>query len=398
MLLQRLLLLFGGCGGVLVAWQDNRYPPAAPALEVISKTWTSIQVQWTPGSDGGDPIRGYKLMYRAQEEVSKTPQSWQDRIVPASHRSCILMELLCGTTYELYVTAFNDVGNGDASDVATVTTDHDDLPPPPEEDIVKEDNDSVTFHLQEWQSDCPIDYFSVEYKAFLDDSENWIVASRKLGAGLLTISDLSPATWYKAKVTAFASGFTSEVKYHFPTLNAEGEFPAPPRDLLIEKNETWVEIELHEWRAKRDCPIDHFQVEYKTHGSDEWTVVSNHIGGKEEDLMIGDLSPGTWYTLQINVVLCGGRTTGVLYTFETLGGGDDSNSDEGDHDHDHDEAPAEDDSDEERGETEEAIRTSPSLHQTEEQSDSCWQPMAQPALVVVTLVVMLLIPALNNQA
>uniref|UniRef100_T1IT85 Down syndrome cell adhesion molecule-like protein Dscam2 n=1 Tax=Strigamia maritima TaxID=126957 RepID=T1IT85_STRMM len=54
-------------------------PPAAPILDIISKTRSSIQFQWKPGQNGGDSIKGYILHYKRDNSDWETVELSSDK-------------------------------------------------------------------------------------------------------------------------------------------------------------------------------------------------------------------------------------------------------------------------------------------------------------------------------
>jgi hypothetical protein len=67
----------------------------------------ALRVEWLPGGDNGRPITGYR--------VTTSPGS--SRLVEAGTRSLVLLGLENGTSYDVAVTAVNEIGAGQASQV-----------------------------------------------------------------------------------------------------------------------------------------------------------------------------------------------------------------------------------------------------------------------------------------
>lgn len=70
----------------------------------------------------------------------------------------------------------------------------------------------------------------------------------------------------------------------------------PAQDDLLSINATSVTLFLEAWPSG-GCPLQYFVVEYRTRGQKTWTLVSNNI--QQEELVIPDLSPATWYAVRI---------------------------------------------------------------------------------------------------
>lgn len=70
----------------------------------------------------------------------------------------------------------------------------------------------------------------------------------------------------------------------------------PVQDDLLLINSTSVTLFLEAWPSG-GCPLQYFVVEYRTRGQKTWTLVSNNI--QQEELVIPDLTPATWYAVRI---------------------------------------------------------------------------------------------------
>uniref|UniRef100_T1IPG7 Down syndrome cell adhesion molecule n=1 Tax=Strigamia maritima TaxID=126957 RepID=T1IPG7_STRMM len=92
-------------------------PPSAPIMDVISKSRTSIKLQWRNGLTGGESIRGYLLHYKKDNDI------WNTVEIKAGQAMFTLENLICGATYQLYMEAFNSIGTGLPCDIITIVTD-----------------------------------------------------------------------------------------------------------------------------------------------------------------------------------------------------------------------------------------------------------------------------------
>ena len=81
-------------------------------------------------------------------------------------------------------------------------------------------------------------------------------------------------------------------------------------------NSTSVSINLNAWH-NGGCPISFFVIQYRAHGQQEWTLVSNNIIPEQQNITVTDLSPGTWYSLLMTAKNDAG-TTESEYVFATL--------------------------------------------------------------------------------
>lgn len=70
----------------------------------------------------------------------------------------------------------------------------------------------------------------------------------------------------------------------------------PAQDDLLLVNSTSVTLLLESWPSG-GCPLRYFIVEYRSRGQKTWTLVSNNL--QQEELVIPDLTPATWYAVRI---------------------------------------------------------------------------------------------------
>jgi len=69
-------------------------------------------------------------------------------------------------------------------------------------------------------------------------------------------------------------------------------------DRIITANITFITLHLHRW-PDGGCPIHYYVIEYKEEWQPTWRIVSNNIRSEEENIIISDLLPSTWYSLQL---------------------------------------------------------------------------------------------------
>ena len=125
-------------------------PPPAPVLSVGLVRLSSVELHWTfndssisstyhlfPGDAGRSPnsevshhssssssspvlldvsINGYYLHYKSPHS------SWEERQISGQQTSYTFSDLLCGTYYQFYIIAYNNIGKGDPSQVVATKT------------------------------------------------------------------------------------------------------------------------------------------------------------------------------------------------------------------------------------------------------------------------------------
>ncbi|PSN41375.1 Down syndrome cell adhesion molecule-like protein 1 [Blattella germanica] len=88
----------------------------------------------------------------------------------------------------------------------------------------------------------------------------------------------------------------SSYQLFLTAINSVGTPKVPAQEDLMLINSTSVTLFLEAWPSG-GCPLQYFVVEYRSRGQKTWTLVSNNI--QQEELVIPDLSPATWYAIRV---------------------------------------------------------------------------------------------------
>lgn len=163
--------------------------PSSPVITSIGKTNTTISITWNESTDnGGSPILGYNI-YRGNVQANT------ELISPATffYR---LTGLTQSTSYDVYVTAVNALGESPKQDPATVQTiqTNPDTPNPPTNLTLSEP--STTSVKLQWEAPgsggAPSQYIITKNGAIVDTVD-----------GLsYTFNDLTPGTYYTFGVSS----------------------------------------------------------------------------------------------------------------------------------------------------------------------------------------------------
>ncbi|XP_022240089.1 Down syndrome cell adhesion molecule-like protein Dscam2 isoform X2 [Limulus polyphemus] len=197
---------------VLFVTLDND-PPTAPKLKVASVSFTSIQVTWTVQRSDNIPISGFILNHKRDTE------NWIKTRLPDDSRMYTFYGLQCGTRFEFFILAFNDIGESFPSNTIQVKTRGAAPSSPTQHAFISVNVTSATLHFMEWDSGgCPVSYFVIQYKA--EVSKDWIVVSERIFPQTLTyiIGGLTPATWYQLRVVAHNDAGSTRADYSYVTL------------------------------------------------------------------------------------------------------------------------------------------------------------------------------------
>ncbi|XP_037907253.1 Down syndrome cell adhesion molecule-like protein Dscam2 isoform X1 [Hermetia illucens] len=199
-------------------------PPSSPVLYVTSATSSSILMHWKGGSNGNAPITRYTLHY-------KRSHGNLDEMILSRHASSHeLKGLLCGSTYQIYLTAHNKIGISPPSTTLHVRTQGQAPGIPSSATLLTPNSTSVLIRLQAWPDNgCPIIYFVLQYRAISADIHNeWILVSNALKPQRkFVITGLLPSTLYQLKMEAHNVAGTANAEFSFVTLTKDGEPPPP---------------------------------------------------------------------------------------------------------------------------------------------------------------------------
>ncbi|XP_046962702.1 Down syndrome cell adhesion molecule-like protein Dscam2 isoform X16 [Vanessa cardui] len=197
-------------------------PPFPPQLSIASSSVSSLTLRLKPSLDAAQsPAAGYTIHYK--QEFG----DWETVQIPSNTDTYTLENLFCGSRYQLYVTAYNGIGTGEASDVVIARTRGSKPPVPRAADFIEVGSSSVTLHLKQWlDGGCPMSHFVVENKKKGAAEWNQISNAVKPG-GNFVVLDLEPATWYVLRITAHNNAGFNVAEYEFATLTMTGGTVAP---------------------------------------------------------------------------------------------------------------------------------------------------------------------------
>ncbi|XP_026733071.1 Down syndrome cell adhesion molecule-like protein Dscam2 isoform X14 [Trichoplusia ni] len=197
-------------------------PPFPPQLSIASSSVSSLTLRLKPSVEvDQSPAAGYTIHYK--QEFG----DWETVQIPSTTDTYTLENLFCGSRYQLYVTAYNGIGTGEASDVVIARTRGSKPPVPRAADFIEVGSSSVTLHLKQWlDGGCPMSHFVVENKKKGAAEWNQISNAVKPG-GNFVVLDLEPATWYVLRITAHNNAGFNVAEYEFATLTMTGGTIAP---------------------------------------------------------------------------------------------------------------------------------------------------------------------------
>ncbi|KAM7292179.1 Down syndrome cell adhesion molecule homolog, partial [Ixodes scapularis] len=328
----------------LVLTTDEEAPSGAPrAIKVTATGSRSLRVVWKPPTEEEThgAVHGYYVGYRVREsKESYAYKTLEASTAAAGHgftasssslHECELTDLRKNTRYSVVVQAFNAKGAGPSSEEVLAQTLEIDPPNAPSLKLVSSTSSSV--HLS-WEAakEQPVSGYVLYQRA-------------EATPGSSSLSSESAGEWSEIQMSADRSayafrGLDCGRRYAFYALafNAAGRGPqsntvfaktegsapvAPELQDLVSLNITAVTLQLSSWKSG-GCPIAYFVVLYKQQAAREWTPAAARLPAPAQQhppqsttLVIGDLSPATWYDLLVTAHNEAGSTEAV-YAFATL--------------------------------------------------------------------------------
>ncbi|MFZ5434112.1 MAG: fibronectin type III domain-containing protein [Calditrichota bacterium] len=181
--------LFFGCDREKDPPDPRFYPPATPGyLEPVAQTATTISLRW---QDLSTDEQGF-YVYMSEDSID-----WAKRDSTAANvRQIVITGLTPQTTYYFYVTAFNQYGESDATNIRSVQTSNPDYPDPPTQfEVIPL---SANIVQMTWQHSTQADSFVIERHT---DAAAWqMIGSTPANLKEYTDSTVSEQTHYYYRV------------------------------------------------------------------------------------------------------------------------------------------------------------------------------------------------------
>ncbi|CAL4063335.1 unnamed protein product, partial [Meganyctiphanes norvegica] len=193
-------------------------PTRSPIVHATQSSPTSLTVSWNTGFTGGSPLLGFIISYK------KKYGEWQELRIPPTHTSHEIQGLTCGNQYHIYVKAYNEVGEGTASESVHVQT-AGGIPEMVNNrggDVITPNTTWAAVSLANWEDGgCPITHFSVAFKQ--QDTDSWIIVSERVdGSQPVLLAGLGPSKSYIVRVTSHNSAGSTAQDFTFSTVLLPG--------------------------------------------------------------------------------------------------------------------------------------------------------------------------------
>lgn len=130
--------------------------------------------------------------------------------------------LLCGNTYQLYLTSHNSIGSSPSSPVLSVRTQGQAPGIPPAAAFLNPNSTTLVLRLHVWPDNgCPIKYFVVQYRPI--NEFHWTLVSNSVKMQRrFVVTNLTPSSVYQLKVEAHNVAGSNQAEFTFVTLTKEG--------------------------------------------------------------------------------------------------------------------------------------------------------------------------------
>lgn len=194
-------------------------PPTSPVLYVTSATSSSIQMHWKISSNGNAPITDFTIYYK------RSIGNLQKMVLTRHVSNHELKGLICGSTYQVYLTASNKMGTSPPSTTLHVRTQGQAPGIPLPSALIAPNSTSALIRLQNWPDNgCPVMYFVLQYRPISEKSENdWILVSNALKPQRrFIISGLIASTVYQLRMEAHNVAGSSNADFTFVTSTRDG--------------------------------------------------------------------------------------------------------------------------------------------------------------------------------
>ena len=173
-------------------------PPVPPEIQVANVTFDAVLLTWRGIRSRKQPVLGYTINFRREHGQWRRTDTH-----PLTDYMWLDTDMMCGSNYTIYMTAYNHIGHGHPSGVVYARTRGrvPDIPNPAR--LMEVNKTLITVHLDAFGTGgCPILYFVIEYRRDIQPKYTMVANNISPRKGSYTIRGLDPGTQYFIKVTA----------------------------------------------------------------------------------------------------------------------------------------------------------------------------------------------------
>ena len=271
--------------------------PSEPRNVSATSGDASLALEWaTPASDGGSPVTGYAVQYRAG-----TSGDWGAANVTVSDASASISGLVNGTRYQVQVRAENSstVDDGEGPWSAAVSATPATVPSAPR-NISTTSRDAglaVTWDPPASDGGSPVTGYGVQYRA---GSGAWRTANVNVSGASASISGLDNGTSYQVQVRAENSSTVDDGEGPWSTAvsGTPATVPGKPTILAVTPGRRLLTVTWAPPASNGGSRVTGYEVQYRSGGS--WSTSNVTVSGLSAE--ITGLSENSSYVVQVRAV------------------------------------------------------------------------------------------------
>jgi large repetitive protein len=235
-------------------------PDAPLGLEAVSADGRVV-LAWTAPDDGGSPVTGYGIRYRAEGDAD-----WSAGPSAITEPSATVDGLVNGTPYEFEVTATNARGTGAAAAATATPAAVPDAPRAPEA-IAEDAAIRLTWQTPADDHGSPVTGYLVQFRA--SDATSWTLWPTDGAATSARITGLVNGTPYVVRIAAVSvigtGPFTEPVEATPVTV------PGAPTAFAAVAGDGRVALSWAAPAADGGSPVTGYALEFRADGASDWT-------------------------------------------------------------------------------------------------------------------------------
>ena len=272
--------------------------PAAPtALAAGTVTATSVPLTWAAVTGAA----AYRVEYRASGT-----EAWTTADASLTATAHTVAALECATAYEFRVSAYGDgvtlaAAWGAAATPVTATTSACPLPAPAAPTTLAAGTVTATSVPLTWAAVTGAATYRVEYRA--SGTEAWTTADASLTAAAHTVAELTCATAYEFRVSAYGDGVTLAAAWGAaatPVTATTSACPLPAPAAPVLTGSVASASVMVRWG--RIAGATTYQLRYREAGA-EWPATATDLGsagrGRQRGFRVRDLAATRTYHVQV---------------------------------------------------------------------------------------------------
>ncbi|XP_076349951.1 cell adhesion molecule Dscam1-like [Tachypleus tridentatus] len=291
--------------------------PGAPPLNVQTTATgpNSVKVSWEPPEEQfwNGRIKGYYIRYT----IVTSPETSMYKTVEINDKKEMethVTNLQRSTKYAVSVQAFNGKGSGPLSESVLIETLADVPPTSPLLDLTSSTSHTLTISWKDRQRfDSPVTEYILYQR---EEHHDWVKTTLRSQETSYIARGLKCGSRYQFYIVSVNSVGRSEPS-EFLTGRTDGAAPlSPSKNDFIFSDTTSARLNLFTWQSG-GCPIESFSIKLRRKPLSHWRTIKERVLSSQSQYTIQNLSPGTWYDLQVTAYSSAGATE-AQYEFQTL--------------------------------------------------------------------------------